>query len=128
VAAPEALVYHAVEEYLLPQAIRLNLKWRHLGFVIKRHPELRRHFTNKIFWRRTHRDVVLLVLGAALASRMPAAVLLGAPWVYRRLIRRGTHRGALVVSALELPGALVVDIAELGTMCWGSVQYRTVML
>jgi hypothetical protein len=68
------------------------------------------------------------VFGAALASRMPLAVLLGAPWVYRRLVRRGTNRRALAASALELPGALVVDLAELGTMCWGSAQYRTLML
>lgn len=128
VAAPDALVYHAVEEYALPAAIRLNFKWRHLAFVIKRHPELRRHFKHRIFWRRTHRDLALLLLGAVLARRLPGALLLVAPWTYRRITRRGRHRNAMAAGVLELPGALVVDTLELATMCWGSVTYRTLVL
>jgi len=128
VAAEEALVYHAVDAYSLPAALKLNLKWRHLAFVIKRHPELRRHFTQQVFWRRTHRDVLLLVLGVSLASRRPATLLLAAPWVYRRLTRRGRHTRGLVAGALEMPGGLVVDLAEVGTMCWGSVRYGTLVL
>lgn len=128
VAATDALVYHAVETYTLPDAVRLNLKWQHLAFVVKRHPELRRHFTNHIFWRRSHRDVALLLLGALLASRFLPALVLAAPWVYRRLTRRGNHKRALAVGLLELPGGLVVDTAELATMCLGSARYRTLML
>ncbi len=127
-AVPDAKVFHSVDAYALPDAIKLNLKWRHLAFVIKRHPELRRHFTNRVFWRRSHRDVVLLSLGVLLYSRLPVAVLLGTPWVYRRLTRRGPGRRALFVGAVELPGALVVDLAEVATMCWGGAKYRTLML
>jgi hypothetical protein len=128
VGAPDALVYHSVEAYTLPAAIRLNFKWRHLAFVIKRHPELRTHFEHGIFWRGSHRDLVLLLAGVALASRSPAAAVLAVPWVRRRLTRRGRHKRALAVGAVELPGALVVDLFELGTMCWGSVEYRTLLL
>jgi len=128
VGAPDAVVYHAVDAYSLPDAIRLNLKWRHLAFVIKRHPELRKHLTHWVFWRRSHRDVLLLAAGAALASRFPPAMLLAAPWLYRRLTRRGTHRRALAAGVLELPGGLVVDAAEVATMAWGSAHYRTLML
>jgi glycosyltransferase involved in cell wall biosynthesis len=127
-AAPDALVYHAVDAYLLPDAIRLNLKWRHLAFVIKRHPELRRHLTHAIFWRRSHRDVMLLLAGAAIASRFPPAVLLGGPWVYRRLTRRGRRKRAIAAGLLELPGGLIVDVAEVATMLWGSARYRTLVL
>jgi GT2 family glycosyltransferase len=128
IGAPDALVYHAVDAYLLPDAIRLNLKWRHLAFVIKRHPELRQHLTNGVFWRRSHRDIALLVVGAALGSRLPAALLLGGPWVYRRLTRRGTHKRAVAAGLLELPGGLIVDLAEVATMVWGSLRYRTLIL
>ncbi len=117
-----------MDAYSLPEAIKLNLKWRHLAFVIKRHPQLRRHFTHRVFWRRSHRDIVLLLVGAALASRLPAAMLLGLPWVYGRLTKRGRHRRALVAGALEMPGGFVVDLAEVATMCWGSVRYRTLIL
>lgn len=128
VGAPDAVVYHAVEAYLLPDAIRLNLKWRHLAFVIKRHPELRSHLTHGIFWRRTHRDVLLALVGAVLASRFPPALLLGGPWVYRRLTRRGRRKRAIAAGVIELPGGLVVDVAEVATMIWGSVRYRTLVL
>jgi len=128
-AAPDALVYHAVDAYLLPQAIRLNLKWRHLAFVIKRHPELRKHLKHGIFWRRSHRDVLLLLAGAVIASRFPPALLLGGPWVYRRLTRRrGSRKRAAVAGLIELPGGLVVDVAEVATMLWGSARYRTFVL
>jgi GT2 family glycosyltransferase len=127
-AAPDAHVFHAVEAYSLPGAVRLNLKWRHLAFMIKRHRSQRRHFTNYVFWRRSHRDLALLLLGAALARRAPLAALLGAPWVYRRVTRRGRHKRALVAGVVELPGGLVVDAAEVATMCWGSVRYRTLVL
>jgi glycosyltransferase involved in cell wall biosynthesis len=128
-AAPDALVYHAVDAYLLPDAIRLNLKWRHLAFVIKRHPELRRHLTHGIFWRRSHRDVMLLLAGAALAARFAPAILLGGPWVYRRLTRRrGSRKRAVAAGLIELPGGLIVDVAEVATMLWGSARYRTVVL
>lgn len=128
VGAPDALVYHAIEAYLLPEAVKLNLKWRHLAFVIKRHPELRKHLPHGIFWRRSHRDVLLALAGAAVAARFPPAVLLGAPWVYRRLTRRGRRKRAVAAGLLELPGGLIVDVAEVATMAWGSVRYRTIVL
>ena len=130
VAAPEARVYHSVEGYSLPGAVRLNLKWRHLVFVFKRYPELRRSvLLHRLFWRRTHRDVVLLALGLALASRRRPFALLAGPWVYRRLTRRGQGQARdLLLGVVEMPGGLVVDLAEVATMCWGSAAYRTLVL
>ena len=127
-AAPDARVFHAVESYSLPGAIKLNFKWQHLAFIIKRHPELRSHFTNHIFWRRSHRDLALLLAGLVAARWLPPALLMGTPWVYRRLTRRGTYKRALVVGVVEMPGRLVVDLAEMVTMCMGSVRYRTLVL
>ncbi len=128
VAAPDARVYHSVEAYSLPAALKLNLKWRHLVFVFKRHPELRRLLIHGVFWRRTHRDVVLLTLGALLALRWRPFAVLAGPWVYRRLTRRGTHPRAVLLGVVEMPGGLVVDLAEVATMCWGSAMYRTPVL
>lgn len=129
VGAPDALVFHAVEPYALPDAIKLNFKWRHLAFVIKRHPQLRRHLTHWIFWRRSHRDVLLLALGVALALLVtPLALVLAGPWVYRRLLRRGRNKRGVAIGVIEMPGGLVVDLFEVATMAWGSVRYRTLVL
>lgn len=128
VGVVDAIVYHAVEAYSLPAALRLNLKWRHLAFVVKRHPQLRRHFTLWAFWRRSHLEVLGVLIGLGLVSRHPGVLVLGGPWAWRRLTRRGRHKRALLASAVELPGGLIVDVAELATMCWGSARYRTLML
>jgi GT2 family glycosyltransferase len=128
VAAPEAVVYHAVEALLLHDAIRFNFRWRHLAFVVKRHPQLRRHFVYGIFWRRKHRDVLMLVAGLLLARRVPLALALAVPWTRRRVLRRGRHKRAIAAGVAEIPGGLVVDLAEVAAMCWGSARYRTLML
>jgi GT2 family glycosyltransferase len=128
VGAPDALVYHAVESYTLPATIRLNWKWHHLAYVIKRHPRLREHFWQRVFWRRRHRDVLLLVAGVVGAPWFLPSLVLAAPYTYRRVTRRGRHMRALVIGVVELPGGLVVDVAEVATMCWGSVRYRTLVL
>jgi GT2 family glycosyltransferase len=128
VAAPDAVVYHAVEAQTLLDAIRFNFRWRHLGFVLKRHPQLRAHFVHGIFWRRAHRDVLVLVAGALLARRVPLALVLTIPWMRRRLLRRGRHKRAIAAGFMEMPGGLAVDLCEVAAMCWGSARYRTPML
>ena len=128
VAAPDAIVFHAVEPYTIVGAIRLNWKWRHIPYVVKRHPQLRKHFWQRVFWRRRHRDVLLLAAGAGLATQFGPAIVLAAPWTYRRITRRGRNKRALVLGIVELPGGLVVDLAEVATLCWGSARYRTVLL
>jgi len=128
VGAPDALVYHAIEAYTLPSAIKLNWKWRHLAYVVKRHPRLRKHFWQHIFWRRRHRNVLLLVAGVVIAPWFWPALVLALPWAYRRVTRRGRHKRGLVIGIVELPGGLVVDVAEVATMLWGSIRYRTIVL
>jgi hypothetical protein len=130
VGAPEAVVFHAVEAFSLRDALKLAFRWQHLGFVVKRHPMLRQHLTHRIFWRRTHRDMALLLLGVGLAIGLgtPIPLLLAAPWTYRRVTRRGRHKRALVAGVVELPAGFVVDVAEVVSMCMGSVRYRTLLL
>ena len=48
--------------------------------------------------------------------------------LYRRLTRRGRRKRAVAAGLLELPGGLIVDVAEVATMAWGSVRYRTIVL
>ena len=127
-AAPRAVVNHAIEARSLPAAIRSNWKWRHLAYLVKRHPELRRHCPLGIFWEREHVEVLLLVAGLLGARRRPALALLGAPWLRRESARRGPGAVSRAVAVLELPGRAAQELAEVATMAAGSVRFRTVLL
>ncbi len=128
VGAPVGVVFHAVEEYPLLQAVRLNLKWQHLVYVFGKHPRLRNELVAGVFWRKSHADLALALGGVALARRRPAALALAIPYVRRALNRRGPRPRSRLVSALELPGQVTVDLAELLTMVRGSIRYRRLVL
>ena len=128
VGVRDALVYHAVEEYTLPAMIKLGWKWRHVAMLAKRHPGVRREWLLGFFWRREHAMLTGLVLGLLFARRFPPALLLGIPYLRERLLRRGTAKRQLAVAALELPGQIAVDAAEVATMAAGSARYRTFVL
>jgi GT2 family glycosyltransferase len=124
----DAVVYHAVEEYTLPAMIRLGWKWRHNALLARRHPRVRREWVLGVFWRREHAMLIVAALGLATARRFPPAALAAAPYLRERLTRRGTAKRQLAVSALELPGQVAVDTAEVATMVAGSARYRTFVL
>lgn len=126
--AYDAVVYHAVEEYTLPAMIKLGWKWRHVALLARRHPRVRRDWVLGFFWRREHALLVAAALGLASAKRFPPAALAAAPYLREQLTRRGTAKRQLAVSALELPGQVAVDAAEIATMVAGSARYRTFVL
>jgi glycosyltransferase involved in cell wall biosynthesis len=128
VAAPDAVVNHAVEAHTLPGILRQNLKWRHLAYLAKRHPEMRAHFPLRVFWDRDHLLTTAALAGAIGARRHPAAVALALPYVRRALGRRGRHPWGRAIAAAEMPGQAVRQVAEVAGMAAGSVRHRTLLL
>ena len=126
--APGAVVYHAVEGYSIVGALRLARKWEDVVLLTKRHPEIRRTYPLRIFWRATHLRLVLALAGIALARRHVVFALLALPYFEYQLRQRGTHLRARAATAVELPGRVVVDCVELGVMVRGSIKHRTVVL
>jgi GT2 family glycosyltransferase len=125
VAAPNALVYHAVESHSLPGIVRQNLKWRYLAYLVKQHPEFRRELKLGVFWDEDHLLVTAAAAGAFGARRHPAFAALAAPWIVTAVRRRGR---SAPVAAGELPGAAVRQLAEVLGLAAGSVRYRTLLL
>lgn len=125
-----AVAYHAVEEYWLPDYLRMSWKWRDLVLLVRRYPELRRRedFALGIFWRRSHWQLVLAVAGLALVRRVPLLGLLAVPYLNAKLRRRGTAPRQLAVAALELPGQAVADAGEVAAMVAGSAHHRALVL
>jgi GT2 family glycosyltransferase len=128
VGAPDAVVYHAVESYGLVAYLRLAWKWRHLPFVIKRHPELRRLYTAGVFWRPGHVWLLVAAGGVVAARRSGPAALLTLPYLADVLRRRGTNPRSRLRAATEAPGTVAVDIVETAGLAWGSARYRTLFL
>lgn len=128
VGAPAALTYHCVESYTLLGMLRLNRKWEDIAYLAKRHPSIRDTFTLRVFWRETHLRLTLALAGLALARAWPPFAALALPYLRFALRQRGTHARARVASAVELPGRVIVDLAEIGTMLRGSVRHRTLVI
>jgi GT2 family glycosyltransferase len=128
VGAPDAVVYHAVEALSLLEKIRSQAKWQHLAYVVKRHPSLREQCAMGVWWKRDHLRALIALAALASARRHPWALVGLVPYFQRERYRHGPNKRHQLRSTLEMPGHLVVDLAELGTFAAGSVRYRTILL
>ena len=126
--APDALAYHSVEAHSLPGILRQNLKWRYLAYLVKQHPEFRRHLVLGVFWDMEHLTVTAAAAGVAGATRNRAALALALPYVVRAMNRRGPGWKSRAIAGGELPGAAVRQFAEVLGMAAGSVEHRTLLL
>lgn len=128
-AAPDALIYHAVESFSLAGIMRQNLKWRHLAHLVRSHPEFRAQMPLRIFWDEEHlrTSAALLGLAGARPTRM-ASLALAVPYLAHALDRRGPgpHRRAIALA--ELPGQAVRQSAEVLGLVAGSIRHRTIVL
>ena len=127
VFAPEALVYHDVKPSDLQAAVREALRWTGIPRVIRIHPEGRSYLVAGLFWKPSHPLALAAVAGALLAPRSRFALGLILPWLWYRLrvapLAPGPRRRIAV-----LPGALVIDLAEVTAMARGSIKHRTFVL
>jgi len=128
VPAPEALVHHAIEAHSLPGIIRQNLKWRHLAYLVKRHPEFREELPLGLFWDRDHLRTCALLAGLIGGYRWRPLLGLVLPYVHHALGRRGPGKRARIVAAIEMPGQGIRQIAEVGGLAAGSARNRTLVL
>jgi glycosyltransferase involved in cell wall biosynthesis len=127
-AAPEALAYHAIESFTLPGILRQNVKWRHLAYLVKQHPEMRAQFPLGIFWDEDHLMVTAAAIGVLAGRRHPWLLTLAAPYVKRMSRRRGGGRRDRALAVGEMPGQAVRQFAEVLGMAAGSVRHRTLLL
>ena len=127
VFAPEALVHHDVKPSDLRAATREALRWTGIPRVVRLHPSARRYLVGRIFWKPSHAPALGALAGILLGWRWPLALLLGAPWVWYRVrvdpLAPGPRR-----RVIALPGALVIDLAEVTAMVRGSIRARTFVL
>ena len=117
--APAAGMYHAVTKLDVRAKLRLAWRWDETMLIFKRHPELRRHMTFRLFWNNNH----WLLIRAAIALALPSRLWwlrwwLAAPYVLRINSRR-PHVAALLV---------VNDLVEMAACARGGLRYRVPVL
>ncbi len=137
-AAPEILTHHCVEPATLLSRVREVQRWEHLPFVVRAHPEVRDELPGfGMCWKPAHARLPLAAAGlltAALAvrgrrpDRLAAGLTAALPWAWATAPRYGSSPRGVARAVSELPGRLVLDVAEVTALVRGSVRYRTLLL
>ncbi len=128
VGEPTMRTHHSVEVPGLRTRLRDTQRWMHVPALVKRHPELRRNFPLRLFWKRRHALLGPALLGLALARRRPLALLLVLPWARLAAPSYGTGPRARARQALELPVNALVDLGEVLALARGSIRHRSPLL
>ena len=128
VAAPEVLTYHAVIELSLREALRVRRRWQDLPDMIKRHPEMRRHYPLGMFWTRRHAWLPLFAAGVVLMGRRRAWTVLCVPYLVHAVPAHGSNPRGRYRNLAELPSRLLLDVFEMAVIARGSVRHRTLFL
>ena len=127
-AAPEAVVYHAIEPIGLLGALRVTQRWDAMAYVYKRHPALRSGATLGIFWKPRHPLVLLALIGALTALRHRPLGLLCLPYLWRVRPSRQALAQSPGPTVAVLLGRGLIDLAEVAALARGSLRSRTLFL
>jgi GT2 family glycosyltransferase len=122
--APEALVYHDVEERGFRFHVRTGLLERNVARIAKRHPSFRRDaFWRPWAFRKENAAFTLAVAGVLLATRRPVALLLVLPYLRLRVPPRSHPRRARLFAE-----RVAVDAAQFVGMRVGSLRHPIAVL
>jgi glycosyltransferase involved in cell wall biosynthesis len=122
--ADDALAYHDVEERGVRYHVRTGLLECNVARIAKRYPA----FRDAAFWRpwafrREGVAFIVALLGATVAVRRPAALVLVVPYLRQRMPPAGHPRRMHLMAE-----RLVVDAARFAGMRAGSLRYRIAVL
>jgi GT2 family glycosyltransferase len=120
------LTFHAVDEGSLLDWVRDATRWGDQALLVKRHPELRSHYSLRYFWRPSH-VWMLATLGAlCLTRRTLVWGPFAARWALEHRFHADTHGRWRRLAAL--PGWAIIDVAEMAALARGSARHRSVFL
>lgn len=125
--APEALVHHDVKPSSVRAATKEAFRWTGIPRVVRLHPEGRSYLHAGLFWKPSHPRALAALAGLLLAPRRRWTLALAIPWLVYRL-RTAPLAPGRRTRVTSLPGALLVDLAEVGAMVRGSIKSRTIVL
>lgn len=119
---PAALNWHAVHDAGPLQLIRSSQKWRLGVRNVARHPDLRAALHARVFWKRSHAQLLLGLLGTAAFGKRGLIAFL--PYLGEQRTQHGSYAGTFAA----LPAHVAIDAAEVVAMLRGSIESRTLVL
>ena len=126
--APDALVYHHVIPLRVGQWLMEPLNARRWPYLVRKHPDVRRALFLRVFLTRMTALFDLAVLGVILAVFLsPWFALLALPFVVTKYREGGAHLTA-GMRIVRVGAASVRAAVIFGTLLWGSVRFRSVLL
>jgi GT2 family glycosyltransferase len=128
VAAPDALVYHAIDALSMSEKIRSQRKWQHLAYVVKKHPRLRNRCEWRVWWKPEHLRAAMALVALVGAPRRPWMLVGVVPYIRLERWRHGPAKRQQLRALREVPSHWVVEVAEIATFVRGSIRYRTLLL
>jgi len=128
-AAPRAVVNHAIEAFTLTGWAKVNRKWQDLPLMFKAQPRLRRHHPLAVFWTWRHVRVWTALGGLVAGPAWSRAWILAVPYLLLDVLaRRGPHPGRVLVSISEAPRVMAGDAVEVWAFAQGSIRHRSLVL
>jgi glycosyltransferase involved in cell wall biosynthesis len=129
VADADVLTYHAVLPVPLPRFLRSLERWEDLPLLVRDHPEMRRNFPLRIFWKWSHAWLPLAAAGVALTPRTYGlSLLLALPWAKASLPYYGPGRRNLGYRLRQGPRRAAIDVTEMAVLARGSLRHRSFLL
>lgn len=128
----DALVYHDIGKSSYRALLKQTLRWGDIPRVIRKHPPTRRWLYQRVFWKRSHPRVLLVLAGIVAVPFIrwpysPASLILALPWVFFRTRIEPAYAGPRRRWIL-LPHLFLIDLLEVAVMIRGSVRHRAFVL
>lgn len=119
-----ALVHHAVVDLGPVGRLRIASQWAPAFRLFARHPGLRERLPLGLFWKHSHQNLGLALLGLLAARRAPLGLALALPYAWGLRVRMTSERAR----AVHAPYYALHDLVEVATAVRGSVAARTLVL
>jgi glycosyltransferase involved in cell wall biosynthesis len=128
VHATDAVVEHVVWPSDFRASFREARRWYGVPYFISQHPAGRDLLFWRYFWKPSHPPALLATAALIAAPFSPYALAGTLPWLWYRLIRKPLPARRVKYRPFYVPGAFLIDLAEIYSMIRGSIRYRALVL
>lgn len=133
VFAPNATILHPVTRMSFRARARSQLRSARMVYVVRRHPEIRRHLVRRYFLLRSHLYALGTCVGVAAALALPPAIgvpvgLVSAAVYLRFRLFTDRVQGRRRYLPVTIPAVWLLDLLDVVVLSAASIRWRTLLL